>query len=74
MDTTWTKATLIAAFAILMLLVGYQMAQTEKANERMQRMEIAVAVCGDVAAYFAPNDELTAGAELSTPARKGGKR
>jgi hypothetical protein len=74
METTWSKATLIAAFAVLLLLIGWSMAQTEQANDRLKRMEVMVAVCGDVAAYFAPNDELTAGMELSPPARKVAKR
>ncbi len=54
----YTKALNIALFAILVLITGYQMAQTEKANDRLKRMEVSVAVCGDVAAFFAPDTEM----------------
>ena len=50
--------------------MGLGLSEMQKANDRLKKMETMVAVCGDVAAYFAPNDELTAGAELSTPPRK----
>lgn len=56
---------IIVFFALLMGIVGYHMAKVQQANDRLKRMEVAVAVCGDVAAYFAPDDELTAGVELS---------
>lgn len=65
MDTTWSKSLNIALFSLLLMLVGYQMAQSEKASAQMKRMEVMVAVCGDVAAFFAPDTDLDEMAELS---------
>lgn len=64
---TWAKALNISLIAILLLIIGYQMAQSEKANERLKRMEVSVAVCGDVAAYFAPDTEMD---EIVTASKK----
>ena len=74
MNETTIKALCMAMFMLLLIITGWQMAETKKANDRLKRMEIAVAVCGDVAAYFAPDDELTVGVELTTPVRKVAQR
>lgn len=65
MNTTWQQAIILSAFTLLLILTGWSMAQTEKANDRLKRMEVAVAVCGDVAAYFAPDTDMDEIAEVS---------
>lgn len=60
MNNTWSKAINIALFVILGLVIGWHMADTEKTQDRLKRMEVSVAVCGDVAAYFS-TDEIAEG-------------
>jgi hypothetical protein len=56
----WNMATLMVAATVLFGVIGYHMAEQEKLNDRLKRMEVMVAVCGDVANYFSP-DEISEG-------------
>lgn len=56
----WAEPICIVLFTLLLGALGYTLANVERTQERLQKMELSVETCRDVAAYMAP-DEISEG-------------